>query len=259
MQKGYYKTNLSDDKQWEMVNSFGLLWLIKYINTLKKIVTNNNIELIIGSGNSGVFMTEIASLVYSSLNIKLPNIYLFPIYRKIDDFKNLKIDYTNYLNSVAYTTNLNLENILFLDDEICNGNTLESTLGILKSLDISFDKFLIVSDDQGFADNKLLLNKNLVFYPYASGNNSGLGELTNIIAYSTPYFFIETVRKALDIELEAHKCINLLFNKGIKDLNKNQAFYNKKYNTTLENKLHLKYQEIQDEYKDFVKFVIYNS
>lgn len=99
----------------------------------RQLLENHEIfDLLIGAGNSGLYMTKIAEMTYRYLNIPAPKILNIPIMRFEDDGKTLN-DNSSLLPKIKQDLNKinTIKNILFVDDEIMRGITANECFKLL--------------------------------------------------------------------------------------------------------------------------------
>lgn len=129
-------------------------------------------DLIIASGNSGLFMEVITKMVYDSLKIKLPQIIKLPIFRfqeingkKVpDDNLSLLPELSGKLNELSLSPN-----ILFIDDEIMTGLTVKTFLQLLQKEKTDFEqvKCTIIAENHFFEWHYLMPNASIRFFSFA--------------------------------------------------------------------------------------------
>lgn len=144
------------------------------------VVKNQKFDLIIGAGDSGIWLAKIVEMFYQKLGLKLPIILTLPIVR----YKFTYIKYDGqpldlFNNSVLIPEAKRqlkklekLENILYVDDEIANGTTSREAIKIVLKT-IRKDKIarninlIIVAEDQDFNPNNFLDGITVTIYPFA--------------------------------------------------------------------------------------------
>ncbi len=162
---------------------------------------NEEYDALIGSGNSGLFMTKIAEIVYKNLNIKTPTILNLPIYRFNED--NLSpYDNSPLLPKVNETLeNLPIKNVLFVDDEIMKAITAKECFNlILKARpDVKHFNATIVAEYHFFEWHYKMPQVSIRFFAYSrliQGLNGNIGyfipedlfkEISSLIPEVTSY------------------------------------------------------------------------
>ncbi len=169
-----------------------LVAVIYYLIAAKNI----QCDLVVGAGDSGIWLAKVVEKIYLLLDLKVPTILTVPIVR----FKFTYLKYKDqplelFDNSVLVPEvkkqlkNLNeLDRILFIDDEIAYGVTVREAIKvILKSVDqnkISKDLLVtIVAENQEFNPNPFLEKAKANFYYFAKRTEG----MNSIIDYITPW------------------------------------------------------------------------
>lgn len=140
-------------------------------------------DLIVASGNSGLFMMEIVKIIYKELKIELPQTLTIPVYRykevdgKIvtDDNTRLQEYVTNNIQTAA--TNLN---VLFVDDETMTGLTIKTSLKLLLYAlpDLTKLRCVVISEHHFFEWHFNLPKVSINYFAYARlihGLNGNIG------------------------------------------------------------------------------------
>lgn len=153
---------------------------------------NKSFDLVMGSGNSGIFMTKIAEIVYEKLNIDAPAILNLPIYR----FKNdSEAPYDNsFLLPIVENELLNarvINNILFVDDEIMQGITAKEcfNLIILANKHLNHLNATIIAENHFFEWHWDMTKISINFFAYAPL----IQGLNGNIAYFIPEDFYKKI------------------------------------------------------------------
>ena len=93
---------------------------------------HENYDVVLGAGNSGLFMTKIAQMTYEYLHIKTPPVLNVPMYRFREDGKT---PYNNACLAQQVKENLQslhaINNVLFVDDEIMRGVTASECFDLI--------------------------------------------------------------------------------------------------------------------------------
>lgn len=171
-----------DDIFGESLRPLAIRHFKRFIAVLYYLIAEKKIkfDLILGAGDSGILLTKITELLYSKLNLNPPLALALPIVR----FKYTYIRYQGqplelFDNSVLISKAKEklkdlkkLENILYVDDEIAYGVTLNEAVKVLLKA-INEDKFTkdikltIVAEDQEFNPKEFFENVLLEMYPFA--------------------------------------------------------------------------------------------
>ena len=142
---------------------------------------NKVFDVIVGAGNSGLFMTKIAEMTYKKLNIDAPLILNLPIYKFKNDTK------TPYDNSFLVSNVSNklfevykLNDILFVDDEIMQAITAKECFNLIlqANKDIEHLNATIVAENHFFEWHYDMPRVSIKFFAYApliQGLNGNIG------------------------------------------------------------------------------------
>lgn len=132
--------------------------------------SNEGYDLIIGPGNSGLFMTKITEITYKQLNIKTPPILNLPIYRFKEDGKTLNDN--SFLVPLVREKiqNLNsIKNILFVDDEIMRGLTANECFNLILQANPNINHFnaTIIAENHFFEWHYKIPQVSIRFFAYS--------------------------------------------------------------------------------------------
>lgn len=118
-------------------------------------------DAILSSGNSGLFMAEIAKLVYQKLAIDCPKIITLPIFR-FEENKDLEIGHQ--LDNLSTKPN-----ILFIDDEIMSGLTVKKVLELIlaKKTKLQTLRCVILAENHFFEWHYNLPKVSVNFFAYS--------------------------------------------------------------------------------------------
>ena len=131
---------------------------------------NKVFDVLMGAGNSGVFMTKIAEITYRNLNMSAPLILNLPLYRFKDDGKAL---YDNsFLIPVVKNKFLKVQtinNILFVDDEIMQAITAKECFNLIlqTNKDTKHINATIIAENHFFEWHYDMPQISLNFFAYA--------------------------------------------------------------------------------------------
>jgi hypothetical protein len=123
-------------------------------------------DLIVGGGNSGLFMTKIAELVFETLNLKLPPVINIPVLRIIDKDQNVEAlrngDFE--LKSTG-----KVENMLFVDDEIMRALVAKNCIELIlaKRPEIEHLNVTIVAENHFFEWHSFIPKLSVRFFAYS--------------------------------------------------------------------------------------------
>lgn len=172
-------SNIYKDNRYDLATN--RIQLFTAAITRQLIDLNQSFDLIIGSGNSGLFMSKIITIIYHHLGKDLPPILNIPLYRFQDDGTTPRDnnDLIPYVQSNIPSLPNNLE-VLFIDDEIMRGMTAQISLDLLtRSLpNITRIKATIIAENHFFEWHYNLPKVTIQFFAYAKliqGLNGNIG------------------------------------------------------------------------------------
>ena len=138
-------------------------------------------NLLLGAGNSGLFMTKITEMVYQCLDIKVPPVLNLPIYR-------LKEDGTTLHDNSFLTTQVKeklqgiqeISNILFVDDEIMRALTAKESFSLILEANPTIDHLsaTIIAENHFFEWHYKMSKVSIRFFAYSpliQGLNGNIG------------------------------------------------------------------------------------
>lgn len=236
----------------------GRLRFTNFVKAIDEIVKGGTVDHLVSGGNSGISLSEITLMILELLDCKTPSVLRVPFYRYYPphrDDENFKFDpkyYKEQINEYIMNTR-KAGTFLFVDDEICQGNT---ALGIKRLLDECLqenhtprmDKYYIVAEDQGFRVPSDL--SNIIFKPIAKE----IDGYNNLIFTFIPYEFEKPLVDYFgdDEKLAFHIRANLLLNLPVKEFSNGSPMFS----TILldQAKANIKdFQLLQNRFRDYVK------
>lgn len=196
---------------------------------------NENFDLIIGAGNSGLYMTKITEMTYQYLNIATPKIINIPIIRFKEDGKTLNNN-SLLLPAVKQTINkINaIKDILFVDDEIMRAITAKECFELLLKADpnISHLDATIVAEHHFFEWHYKLPKVSVRFFAY-----SPLIQYLNAnISYFVPEDLCQEIFKHIE-NISSHNEIMAIVTGGAVKRIKQQPYYDYSVEKILKGKI----------------------
>ncbi|OGH20174.1 MAG: hypothetical protein A3D74_02700 [Candidatus Levybacteria bacterium RIFCSPHIGHO2_02_FULL_37_13] len=181
-----------------------------------------NYDLLLGSGNSGLFMTKIALMTYESLNVTAPSVLNLPIYRfkedgaKLHDNSFLETYVKEQLKSIS-----SINNILFVDDEIMRGLTAKECFSlILKAFpNINHLDATIIAENHFFEWHYKMPKISISFFAYSpliQGLNGNIG-------YFIPQNLFNGIQKIIPEIKSYNQAMAIVINGGIKKIVNNKG------------------------------------
>lgn len=243
------------------LNKIGEESLEKFVKVLCKLLTRDKrkFDLITSAGDSGQIMIFITKKVYELLDITIPPSIIFPIYRYKDYPKKILFDNSSVLNDYS---NIgipnNIKNILFVDDEIDQGNSAWATINLIRALKkIDNFTYTIIAEDGKF--NKGNFDNQNFNIEYISPKKRADG-VYNAISYTIPKEFEDPIQKALTKEKILWKdkqIMCILLNLPIKELNNGKPEFNFRLFEIIKI-LVPNFNELQNNYQKYLTDKIYS-
>ncbi len=152
-----------------------------FIQEFHKLTAENNVklDLILGAGDSGAAMVKYAELALEEFGISMPPSVVLPTYRHKNDAETIPFDNEVFLPEMreAVKDIGELENVLFVDDEIGSGSMAQAMLDLLLDARETAENFsyIILAETHDFSPEKIRGAK-VVFLPF-SQKHDGLWSL----------------------------------------------------------------------------------
>ena len=144
---------------------------------------NEKYDLLVGAGNSGLFMTKITEKVYRHLDIEVPSALNLPIYRFKEDGATLH-DNSFLITQVKEKLQgiPKISNILFVDDEIMRALTAKECFQIILEADSDINHLsaAIIAENHFFEWHYKMPKVSIRFFAYSpliQGLNGNIGYL----------------------------------------------------------------------------------
>jgi len=189
-------------------------------------------DLIIGAGNSGLFMTKLAEFVFETLDVKIPPILNIPVLRIIEKDESIKVVKSGNFELKNITK---LENVLFVDDEIMRAITAKTCFELIlaKRPEIEHLNATIVAEHHFFEWHYSLPKVSIKFFAY-----SWLIQwLNGNISYLTPENLFNEIKNALP-EVESYpKAMAIIVGGGLKKVADEQPYFDFAVEKELEDKI----------------------
>lgn len=195
-----------------------------------------NYDLLLGSGNSGLFITKIAKMTYDALNVNPPSILNLPIYRFKEDGETL---YDNSFLVTSVKEKLKslpaINNILFVDDEIMRGLTAKECFSlILKAFpNISHLNTTIIAENHFFEWHYKMPKVSMSFFAYApliQGLNGNIG-------YFIPQKLFSNIQQNVPEVKSYNQVMAIVIGRGIKKIKNNKGHFDFDIELALKNSL----------------------
>jgi len=209
----------------------GLYNLSEFVKSIKRLVIDESIDfdLIIGAGDSGASMVKIAEIVFQELHLSVPKTLLIPFFR----FSQKDVARGEIFNSIdVYVSEATkvisgfsqIRNILFVDDEIGQGRTVDGVIKVLEKVipDAGNINFYILAEDHGFNSDSIKSEIAIHFVPFSLFQK----RINNAISYIIPYEIEKKITdRFTDREIGSKVRMNSLFELPSKELKDNTPFW----------------------------------
>lgn len=192
-------------------------------------------DLMIGAGNSGLYMTKITEMTYQYLNTALPKILNIPIVRFKEDEKILN-DNSSLLPQLKQNLNnvKEIKNVLFVDDEIMRAITAKECFELLLKANpnISHLDATIVAEHHFFEWHYKLPKVSIRFFAY-----SPLIQYLNAnISYFIPEDLYHEISKQIEDISSHNQAMAIVISGAVKRIRK-QPYYDYSVEELLKEKI----------------------
>ncbi|MBI4097891.1 MAG: hypothetical protein HY426_02520 [Candidatus Levybacteria bacterium] len=208
-------------------------------------------DLIMGPGNSGLFMSKIAKLVYEELQKEIPLIVNVPIERILEEDTVTKLLVGDVkIPSIENKT----ANILFVDDEIMRGLTAKVSFELLIQINPGIEHIdaTIIAENHFFEWHWDLPKVSVKFFAYARL----IQWINGTIGHFIPDELFEKIKKEIS-EVETHNdAMAAVVGGGLKKVADSKPYYDLGVNEVLKTKIgnyEEKQKELMNELRDLVK------
>lgn len=235
--------------------------LQKFVHSLYKLLITNNrkFDMVVGAGNSGQIMVWITRVVYTFLKLPFPQNIVFPLYRYKDFPKKILFDNSTIVqNYSSIKISQDVKNILFVDDEIERGNSIEATIKILRVLHKGQENFnfTVIAEDgrEGFE-----FNKNIhIEYIFSKKKIEGV---YGALSYLIPEIYKDPIQKILEKKIKSvnnKKIMCILLQLPIKEPNNGKPQFTFRFQEVVKKEVP-KLEELQYGYQEYLKRKIKKS
>lgn len=202
-------------------------------------------DVIIGGGNSGLFMTKITELVYEILGKNSPKVLNIPIIRVMEENKEAKA-----LHDLISELNIEkIEKVLFVDDEIMRSITVKTCLELLllAKPKIQHIDATIIAENHFFEWHYSLPKVSIRFFAFSRL----IQWLNGNIGYFIPENLFKKIQKKLPEVKNYNYAMAVVVGGGIKKLENGKPYFDFNVEAKLEN-----YKEQKGELIRELKFLI---
>jgi hypothetical protein len=189
-------------------------------------------DLIIGGGNSGLFMTKITELVFEALELKNPNVLSIPVLRIMDENENVEA----LKNGDFELKNVEkIENVLFVDDEIMRALVARDCfeLILVKRPEIEHLNATIIAENHFFEWHYLLPKVSVRFFAYSRLIQWLNGNISYIIPEA---LFTEIKDNVPEVESYSH-AMAIIVGGGLKKVRNGKPYFDFEIERQLEERI----------------------
>lgn len=228
-----------------------------FFQSLQKLLKEDQttFDLVIGSGDSGIAMARLTEMVYQRLGLKMPAKLLIPFYR----FTQKDVPGGETANNIVLLADIKrqvseineVQNILFVDDEIGSGSTFKGIADLLEraNQNVFGNKatVYILAEDHGWKPEEQTQFK-IKFLPFASKNKG----ISNAISYVIPNEFEHPIKtRYSDQEHGSKERMNALMNLPIKTMVDGLPQWSDKWQKQLEKEIP-QFRKLQKGFTDYL-------
>lgn len=177
-------------------------------------------DLILGTGNSGLYMTKIAEITYQHLGLKVPQILNIPLFRfkKERDFN----DNSGLFDFVQESLKTKATNIVFVDTEIMQGISAKEAMNLIIKTNPKLHRHLtIIAENHFFEWHYDIPQVSLSFFAYCPL----IQGLNDNIAHFIPQDLFEEIKKVSDEEMAYNFAMAAVIGGGIKRMKEDGTGY----------------------------------
>lgn len=211
-------------------------------------------DLILGAGNSGLFMTEITKLAYEYLNTKIPPILNLPIYRFKEDGATPHDNSSLMMQVKEKLQGREVKNILFVDDEIMRALTAKECFYLILEANPNIDHLFatIIAENHFFEWHYRIPKLSINFFSYSpliQGLNGNIG-------YFIKEGFYKEIAAVYGGALSYNQVMAIVIGTGLKKKDTKNSYFDFEIESELKNKIpdyDKKKTSLMDELKELVK------
>lgn len=193
-------------------------------------------DLVVGAGNSGLFMAKITAMVFEHLNIKAPLVLNLPINRFKEDGSTLHDNSFLITQVKEKLRDMRVSNILFVDDEIMRGLTAKECFQLILEANSSIDHLdaTIIAENHFFEWHHKMSKVSISFFAYSpliQGLNGNIG-------YFVPKDFYKEISAMYAGKLSRNHVASILIGGGLKrKANSGNSYFDFAIESELKNKV----------------------
>jgi len=203
--------------------------LNKFVATVYKAINDNEYDLILAGGDSGNIMAWITEVIYQELRLAVPKKITLPTYRHSDEAETIIFDNRILKSQINKSViDKKLTNVLFVDDEVGEGNTIRGFLSALAEVTTDRPVVTFIAENEDFEPQSVPGWKIDFRIPQPK-----VDKVWNAISYILPYvdFVIPTknVLEPVMSELNDKQVMTTLLNLPLKEWDNGHPRFTWKY------------------------------
>lgn len=245
---------MNDTEQKAFSNLDGLVKIIANLVRGNKI----SFDLLVGSGDTGIAMVKLTEMILSEMNVPIPTKLVIPYYRFVEKYTGegepfrgnsvLLPEIRDQLKDVK-----NIQNILFVDDEIGKGRTVKGIVELLvqakEELSQKRVNLYIVAEDRSYSGQDLGDLVNVQYCPFGEG-----GPVGHAISHIILPDIKEGIKKSYG-NLYLKEELNALLNLPIKSKDNEKSKWSYDLLNDLKNKLE-NFGDLQIQLETYLKVLV---
>lgn len=198
------------------------LWA--FVRTVEQIITDGiPFGYVVAASDSGQLAVRVTEEIFRLHNVPVPPKLIAPIYRHVDKRRTILFDNTILADQFAKWRGATLGHVLFVDDEIWAGNTLNGLLDLFTVLNCKVKSLTIVAEDGGFKCDANIRGVPTLFM----STKLRIPDIYNAFSYTIPIEFADPIKHALaDVSgLNNKQVMCVLLNLPVKDRGDGEPYF----------------------------------
>ena len=207
-------------------------------------------DLIIGAGNSGLFMTKLTHLTYETLNLDSPEIINIPITRIFEENKEVKV----LTGDFEIRTDKKIRNVLFVDDEIMRAVTARTVFELLLEQYTEIDHLdaTIIAENHFFEWHYNLPKVSVRFFAYSRL----IQWLNGNIGHFVPGKLFYEIQSVIPEVQSYNHVMAIVLGGGLKKQENGKPYFDEKIEKILEENIKdykIQKENLENELKNLIK------
>lgn len=228
--------------------------LQQFVATLTRLLVNEQekFDLVISGGDSGLIVTKIVEKIYEVLKIKVPPIINLPIQRYKDGNLQQRFQHVDLVKDIPSIKNV--ENILFVDDEIRIGWTAKTCFETLQKKYKTRLHCVIIAENHFFEWHFKQPDVNLRFYAHAKVI-PGINQIFAYLINNQEYNLIQSLSDQIQ---DRQQAVALLISAKYKKFSEKKVLFDEKLELEILNKSS-KYRDIKKKLENKLTSLVKNG